>query len=144
MYKAYEIALAPEFVSTLALEAFIMTNDIPKGDKKDRVLIMATELFDNIVRHSRDLAGEISFRLEEDVPLREGVPFSEGESGCRLIISYKSSNFEELMACSRCSARYYDQKLGLYRGLGLVMCRNLARDMVFEPGSEADRIIVSL
>ncbi len=133
MYECREITLAPEPMSIFELESFILSEDILDEDRKHRVLIMATELFDNIVRYAQCLKGTISFRME-----------AGGDSGFRFIIGYTSSNFDSLVECSRDSGRYYDETLRLYRGLGLVMCRNLARDIVFEPGTETDRIIVSL
>ncbi|MDR1748893.1 MAG: hypothetical protein LBR47_07520 [Spirochaetaceae bacterium] len=133
MNKAREITLAPEFISIFALEAFILADTILGGDRKNCILIMATELFDNIIRHAQGLKGDISFRMENG-----------DDMGCRFFISYKSSNFGELVTCCSSSGLYYDEKLRLYRGLGLVMCRNLALEIGFEPGPETDRIIVSL
>lgn len=126
------IHLAPRAESILRLEEFVDTCSGLGGKVRTRLKIAATEVFENILMHNRSL-----FNLPVTMYLcQEETP--------RLYVKYYSLNvWSSALPESRLTP-YYDPVTQRYRGLGLRMCSNLARSIVFRKGLFKRVIIIIL
>jgi hypothetical protein len=124
-------SLAPREV--LHIEAAIRNIDFLSLEEKNRAIIVATETLDNIITHSEGLKdGIILARLRK-------------ASDISLSFWFKSDNFAAFALRERdAEYRYFDPVTNRYRGLGLSMCRNLARNIKFRAGKVFDSIVISL
>lgn len=127
-----QLRLVPEYANIPVLESFINTCDFLTDDAKNRLTLIATEIFDNIVSHNR-------------FPFSNVVKVSVArEGGTRLRIVYGTFNFGEMIRANRVVSPHFDRQSGRYRGIGLRMCRNLAVSVVFRRGLFRGAIIVTL
>jgi len=130
--KTRLLRLVPEYANIPVLESFINTCDFLSDDAKNRLTLIATEIFDNIVSHNR-------------FPFKNAVRFSVSREGStRLRIAYGTCNFGEMIRANRVVTPHFDRQSGRYRGIGLRMCRNLAASVVFRRGLFRGSIIVTL
>lgn len=126
------LRLGPEYANIPVLESFINTCDFLPDDAKNRLTLIATEIFDNIVSHNR-------FPFKNTVLVSV---YREGE--IRLRIAYGTFNFKEMIRANQVVTPHFDRESGRYRGIGLRMCRNLASSVVFRRGLFQGVIIVTL
>jgi len=118
-------------VEIMRLDGFVRGLPFLSVDERDRVLIVASEIFDNVISYSSRLrCRAVTIRVSKGTTLR-------------LAFFFKSSNFSVFARSERDSEkRYFDKGKGRYRGLGLTMCRNLTGSMRFRPGIATDTVIV--
>jgi hypothetical protein len=119
-------------VEIMRLEAGVRALPFLADEERNRLLIVASEIFDNIITYSSRLrCRSVTLRV------------SKGEA-LTLTFFFKSSNFSFFAANEKDSEhRYFDKAVTRYRGLGLTMCRNLSRSMRFRPGVFSDSVIIS-
>ncbi len=116
------IRLAPEYSNIPVLESFIDNCRFLAPSARNRLTLIATEIFDNVVTHNR-------------FPLRLPVSIAVcGDESIRMRISYATLNFFEMVRANRTTSPHFDRESGRYRGIGLRMCRNLAKSLRFRAG----------
>ena len=107
------IVLPPQIECVCELERFILElTEIPVP-VRNRMVITASEIFDNIISHSKRLSGSIRIKAFYD-------------SSIRLLFVFHSHNFEMFIVNPDELKVYYDSKTRRYRGMGLMMCYNLS------------------
>lgn len=116
------IRLAPEYSNIPVLESFIDSCGFLNPSAKNRLTLIATEIFDNVVTHNR-----FPFRR----PVFIGV---YADDIVRMRIRYSTLNFFEMLRANRTTTPHFDRESGRYRGIGLRMCRNLAKSLRFRAG----------
>lgn len=126
--------LEAKTASILDFEAFVDSLSFLTGGERDRLKLAGGEIFDNIVKHASPVAGgHLIARAAR-----------RSESGSVLLGFYFSSkNFGPIAAESAQEVEakpIFDPAHRRWRGIGLVMCRNLARCVSFRPGEDMDRI----
>ncbi len=131
MQDLHQIVLDPCLSNILEIENLINSSEIlTHHNKSAAALIVATEVFDNIVEHAQMPDGE-----------KVCVSISEN-SYVEIEFSYKTSNFDELLEAVKHPKRYIDNVSHRYRGLGLLMVRNLVVDINYQYGSEKSSILI--
>jgi hypothetical protein len=117
------------------VEAFIGSIRFLEPEERNRLLIVATEILDNILAHSKPRPfSRVTARV------RKG-----NDSGLSLVFWFRSPDFAAFAARAGGAVRpYYDPRSNRYRGLGLTMCRNLTRSIRLRHGGRVDSIIVRL
>jgi anti-sigma regulatory factor (Ser/Thr protein kinase) len=118
--------------SILAFEEFADRLEFLSPRERDRLKLAGGEILDNIVKHaSPDLECRIHARAA-----RRG--------GSILLAFYFRAPSFAAFAAARPGADppepLFDPARRRWRGIGLVMCRNLARKLRFRPGEVVDRI----
>lgn len=126
------IRLAPRAESILRLEEFVDACSDLGGRVRMRLKIAATEVFENILMHNRS-----AFNL----PVTMSLCFKDTP---RLYVRYYSLNVWSTSLPESRLTPYYDPVTRRYRGLGLRMCSNLARGIVFRKGLFKRVIIIIL
>ncbi len=120
--------VAPDFASLDALERFVLSCPLLEGGERNRALIVVTEYFDNIVMHGKCPPGSL-------VSVRISRGRARGDAGqVRILISYRSETFGRMVEAHGSARPYYDRGSRRYRGLGLLMCRNIARNVTYKKG----------
>ena len=108
--------------------------------ERDRLKLAGGEILDNIVKHASPVAGPSSGgigRIAVRAARRAGSP--------GLAFYFRSPAFSAFAASSAselATKPLFDPAHRRWRGIGLVMCRNLARRVVFRPGEDMDRIFL--
>ncbi len=118
--------------AVMSLEAFIDGLDFLARRERYRIKLAGDEILDNLVRHSAPLAGgSLSVRV------------SRRRSGIALSFFFRSPKFAAFAA--RCSdpEPLFDATHRRWRGIGMVMCRNLSHSMKLRPGRFVDRIFLT-
>jgi anti-sigma regulatory factor (Ser/Thr protein kinase) len=120
--------------SVLDFEEFVVGLEFLSESERDRLKLAGGEILDNIVKHAAPVEkGEIVVRAAR----RRDAPF--------LGFFFRSSGFAAFAASSAselATKPLFDPAHRRWRGIGLVMCRNLARRVVFRPGDTMDRIFL--
>jgi hypothetical protein len=134
------IALDAAPSSILDFESFVEGLSFLSPRERCRLLVAGGEMLDNIVKHGSPLQGD---RVVARV--RRG---REGESPppmIRLAFYFRARGFAAFaLDDAECEPPepLFDPAHRRWRGFGLVMCRNLARRVVFRPGELMDRIFL--
>jgi anti-sigma regulatory factor (Ser/Thr protein kinase) len=126
------IRLAPRLENLQALERFVALCPFLDQLLRERATLVATEFFDNIVTHSRP---------------RTRYPVSvtiERSSAARIVIRYCTMNFQKMIRGARSAHPHYDPSSARYRGLGLLMCRNLSSSIDYKKGLLRSSIVIIL
>lgn len=113
------------------IERFIESVPDIGANKRNRLLIVATEIFDNILQHTVGHAGKIHVRIYKTEPVT-------------LIFRFKSSNFEIFISNIRNNHPYYDKDMRRYRGMGVQMCYNLSRSIHYRVTPDYNAISISI
>jgi anti-sigma regulatory factor (Ser/Thr protein kinase) len=117
----------------LRIEGFIRGLRFLEAGQRDRLVIIASEILDNLISYSRGPRASAAI-----VRVWAGL-------NARMVFWFKSDSFADFAARERDSEKtYFDPRSRRYRGLGLAMCRRLAGSIRYRPGSLADAIIVRL
>lgn len=130
--KRYSIRLAHAPGSLLELERFSDECVALNPVQRMRIRIVLTEVFENILMHTRPLLG---------LPVR--ITCCSGKS-VRVSVRFFCR------ACFICHSPkpvykpYYDAASQRYRGLGLTMCKNLSRSISYRRGLFRRSIIIIL
>jgi hypothetical protein len=133
--------LSPDREGVFAFEEFIDGLPFLSPREANAMKLAGGELFDNLIRHASPLDGN-SVRLRA---ARRG-------SGPYLAFFFKSPKFEPY-ALAHAAAReggqnlveepFFDPAIGRWRGIGLLMCRNLSSGLYLRSGARLDRIYIS-
>lgn len=102
--------------------------------ERDRLKLAGDEVLDNIIRHANPVSRS---RIRARAALRGGTILLGFYFRARDFAAFAAG---ELDAAS--AEPLYDAEHRRWRGLGLVMCRNLARKVSFRPGEMMDRIFL--
>ncbi|HET7838146.1 MAG TPA: hypothetical protein VFL04_00200 [Rectinemataceae bacterium] len=116
----------------MVLEGFVDGLDFLARRERHRIRLAGGEILDNLVRHSAPLAGgSLSVRV------------SRRRTGIVMAFFFRSPKFAAFAA--RCSdpEPLFDPAHRRWRGIGMVMCRNLSSSMRLRPGRFIDRIFLS-
>lgn len=130
--KHCHIRLTPDFANLTVLEDFITSCPFLSGEESNRAMLLATEYFDNIVAYSKSVwPGKVDVALER---------------GERILVSitYPTLNFSDMVRASGTTKPYFDPGTGRYRGLGLLMCRNLSTSIEYRKGLLRSSVIIIL
>lgn len=127
-----KLILKPEFKNIYYVERLINRSLNIPDEKRNMALIIATEMFDNIVEHSNGPSD--SFII---------ITISHRQR-TKIVFSYETTNFQDLIEGVRRSRPHYDPKAGRYRGMGLRMTRYLSSHVVYQENEPMSAIIVYL
>jgi hypothetical protein len=129
------VSLAAKPPSILDFEDFIEGLDFLAELERDRLKIAGGEILDNVIKH-----GSPVFRRRIDARAT-----LHGDA-ILLAFYFRSPGFAAFAhgAVARAGAAkpFFDPTLRRWRGIGLVMCRNLASKLRFRPGETVDRIFL--
>jgi anti-sigma regulatory factor (Ser/Thr protein kinase) len=127
------IELEAKQVSVLDFELFVDGLDFLSGSERNRLKLAGSEVLDNIVKHAKPIH---RCRIRARAALR-------GDS-ILLGFYFRASDFAAFAGgpWSADAEPLFDPERRRWRGLGLVMCRNLARKVTFRPGEMMDRIFL--
>jgi anti-sigma regulatory factor (Ser/Thr protein kinase) len=126
------ISLAPDFANLSVLESFVGSCSFLEKEERLRILLIATEYFQNIVAYNRNpVRSDVDLRIVKDGTVS-------------LIISYATRNFSELQRAAGTASPHYDSETLRYRGLGLRMCKNLSSSIQYKKGLFKSSVIIIL
>ncbi len=128
------VALEARPESILAFEDFVSGLGFLSPLERDRLMLAGGEIFDNIVKHS--------FPVERRHIVAR---VKRGNDSLLLGFYFRAHSFAAFAAedaRSESPEPLYDPAHRRWRGIGLVMCRNLSRRLVFRPGEAMDRIFL--
>ncbi len=115
MEKTQEIILEAKFSNILEIENMIMNSNLLKSKKKKMAaLIASTEIFCNIVEHAKIIKNKTVYIYIRKNDLIE------------IEFKYWTNNFDKLLKADKNPKPYLDLKAKRYRGLGLLMVKNLS------------------
>lgn len=105
--------------------------DFLRQGERNRLKLAGDEILDNIVKHAPPMkSSEVRSRA------------SRSDGTILLAFYFRSPGFAAFATGYVESEPLYDPTHRRWRGIGLVMCRNLARRVVFRPGECMDRIFL--
>jgi hypothetical protein len=126
------IRLAPRLENLSILEQFIGQCRFLDSSLRCRAILVATEYFDNIIAHSRCCGCcKVYIALYQS-------------RDTELVLRYRTRNFQEMVQASRVTQPYYDAASERYRGLGLLMCKNLSSSIVYKRGLLRSSVVIIL
>jgi hypothetical protein len=128
------VALKAAPSSILAFEDFVGGLGFLAPRERDRLMLAGGEILDNIVKHASPVE-----RRRVVARVRRG-----GDS-ILLGFYFRAHSFAAFAAEDGLYADpepFFDPAHRRWRGIGLVMCRNLARCVSFRPGELMDRIFL--
>jgi len=117
--------------SVLDFESFAEGLDFLSPVERHRVMIAGGEILDNLIREASPMDRR---KLRVRVTRRRGSVL--------LAFYFRSPGFAAFSAGSLEFEPLFDHLDRRWRGLGLLMCRNLARRIAFRPGELLDRIFL--
>jgi hypothetical protein len=128
------LALKAAPSSILAFEDFVDGLAFLSSRERNRLLLAGGEILDNIVKHSSPV---LHNRIVARARKRRGSIY--------LCFYFRAPSFASFAAEDSLKAAaepLFDPSHRRWRGIGLVMCRNLARCVRFRPGELMDRIVL--
>jgi hypothetical protein len=129
------IRLAPAPESVPAFEEFVERLAFLSPRERARIKLAGDEIVDNIIRHSAPLERR---RLIVRIARRGGRPF--------MLFFFRASPstaFADFASGYPDTVPLFDPARRRWRGMGLLMCRNLALKLTVRHGTMMDRIILS-
>jgi hypothetical protein len=133
-------ALEAKTAAILDFEDFVDGLGFLSDGERARLKLAGGEILDNIIKHASPVLGSPNGgagRIVARAARRGGAAF--------LGFYFRSPGFAAFAASSAselATKPLFDPAHRRWRGLGLVMCRNLARRVVFRPGEAMDRIFL--
>jgi len=115
-----------------AFEHLVDGLDCPDDKARARLRLVGLELFDNLVRHAGPLRGGVRMRYGEDASGRMSLAFS-----------FRSRRFRAWLKAPGPSLPSWSPAEKRWRGLGLIMVRNLSSRVEHRSGPSGDRIVVT-
>ncbi len=133
MQTVQKILLSPYLSNIIEVENLLNRVDFFTSEAdKSGAIIVCTEIFSNIVEHAEMTEGaQISIEIKK-------------ESCIKVVFSYSTRNFDRLLEAIENPSPYFERKLNRYRGLGLIMVKNLVQNIEYKKGEEKSYIYVSL
>ena len=122
--------------SVIAYEDFIDGLPFLSTRERDRIKLAGDEILDNILRHA---SPENSHGIHVRVARRTA---SRGTGSTILAFHFRAPLFAAFAASYGDFEPLFDPAHRRWRGLGLVMCHNLARKVSFRSGEMVDRIFL--
>lgn len=98
------------------IEKFIRGLKDLKTDERNRLMIISSEIFENLIQHSDCPGSEVSFRVIKN-------------SSLSVIFRFTSNNFNIQVVNKNSQKVYFDHNSRRYRGMGFIMCINLSLSM---------------
>lgn len=130
MIRPCRARVAPDFANLDTLERFVLACPLLDGSERNRALLVVTEYFDNIVMHGKCPTGSfVSVRI-----VRARARGMATGGTVRILITYRSPTFARMVAAHGTAQPYFDEASRRYRGLGLLMCRNIAKHVSYRKG----------
>jgi anti-sigma regulatory factor (Ser/Thr protein kinase) len=133
-----DLVLSAEGSAVFAFEDFADGLDFLPPIDRCRIKIAGSEILDNIVKHASPLDGGT---LRVRAARRGG--------SVTLAFYFRSTSFASFASGEGAFGEgpasrepFFDPTHRRWRGIGLVMCRNLSTRLVFRPGSRMDRIFL--
>ncbi|HUW42077.1 MAG TPA: hypothetical protein VMV90_13815 [Rectinemataceae bacterium] len=128
---AARLVLDASPVSVLSFEDFADGLEFLSHRERDRLKLAGEEILDNLLRHSAPLeGGGIAVRA------------ARRTDSIALSFYFRSHGFASFASNGGAPLPIFDPLHRRWRGIGMVMCRNLARSISFRPGSLVDRIFM--
>ncbi|EFW36359.1 hypothetical protein HMPREF9554_03167 [Treponema phagedenis F0421] len=121
MSRVCRLTVTPDTKHLAQLEALIETSPAIPDNKRMNILIIVTEMFDNIAEHAL-------------IPDGQSVTIEIKTSKQNMIVTfiYKTKNFEELLEGVHTGRPHFDKNAKRYRGLGLIMSKNLSQKVKYK------------
>lgn len=133
MQEEDHVYLAPSLSNLLQIETLINESEfITDKCLKATALIVSTEIFCNIVEH-----GNVPESTCVDVHIIK-------DDLLKIKFVYETPNFDKLLKKAKELKPYYDEKSKRYRGLGMIMLKNLSKNIDYKKGISKSAIIVTL
>jgi anti-sigma regulatory factor (Ser/Thr protein kinase) len=125
------LLLAATPASVLEYEDFIDALDFLGRRERDTLKLAGEEILDNLIRHSAPLEGG-------------GIKVRAARRKDRIVLNFffRSPGFAAFAAGCGDPEPLFDPHHRRWRGIGMVMCRNLALSIGLVPGSLVDRIFM--
>jgi anti-sigma regulatory factor (Ser/Thr protein kinase) len=129
------VSLEATPASILEFEDFVDSLDILSPKDRNRLKLAGGEILDNIVKHATPLESR-------------GIEARASRSGGSILLAFyfRSPSFAVFAGEDGPWSVYpeplFDPAHRRWRGMGLLMCRNLAKRLVFRPGESMDRIFL--
>jgi anti-sigma regulatory factor (Ser/Thr protein kinase) len=121
------------------VEGFVRGLRFLSADERDRLVIISSEILDNILSYSRNLNGS---RIVARV---------RASGGTSMVFWFKSDSFRGFAegrapgtGSGSAAPPYFDPSVRRYRGLGVAMCERLAKSVRYRSGGVLDAVIVRL
>ncbi len=114
MKNTLEVSHGLEYIQKL--EEFVSSLQGLDEEERNRLLIVCSETFENLIHHSKSPGSVIRMRVYKNRTLS-------------VIFQFVSSNFNLYVSNMKNVNVYYDHKCNRYRGMGVVMCMNLSISM---------------
>jgi hypothetical protein len=133
--------LSPDRAGVFAFEEFIGGLPFLCPREAASMKLAGGELFDNLIRHASPLEGNL-------ILLRA----AKRRSGPYLAFFFKSPKFGRYALEHAAAAAggeqaleepFFDPLIGRWRGIGVLMCRNLSSGLYLRSGEKVDRIYIS-
>jgi hypothetical protein len=133
--------LSPDREGVFAFEAFVEGLPFLSPREAASMKLAGGELFDNLIRHASPLEGN-----------RVRLRAAKRRSGPCLAFFFKSPKFGRYALEHRAAEAdgkgaleepFFDPLIGRWRGIGLLMCRNLSSGLYLRSGTTVDRIYIS-
>jgi hypothetical protein len=127
------LALHAESSSILRFEEFANSLAFLSPAERNRLKLAGGEILDNIVKHAAPTG-------------RRMVRIRAARRGCAVVLAFyfRSPSFAAFAGVGGAGPAeaepLFDPAHRRWRGIGLLMCRNLARKLSFRPGEAMDRI----
>ena len=117
---------APTYKNLVSLERFVLAIVALNKEEKSACLIILTELFDNILSHSRPV---LWTRISVEIQKTKNIKIKLG------FISKKfREEIKRFPSKKFISSVKFDKNLNRYYGFGLTMCNNLSNSIVYNTG----------
>jgi len=126
-----DIKLEADPLSVFDFERFVDSLSFLENRTRMRVKLAGEEILDNIIRHAPPIDGRgIAIRVA-----------SRGDATF-LGFYFRSSSFANFAARCQDFTPLFDPAHRRWRGIGLIMCRNLVGRITLRPGTLVDRIFL--
>ena len=99
--------------------------------EKEKLIIIASEIFDNIISYAKKKNENIYIRIKKNKTIS-------------ILFLFFSENFEMFINKTQKKMVYYDPKTNRYRGLGMKMCYNLSQSIHYRITINYDAIRITI
>ncbi len=113
------------------VESFITGIETISVVNKNKLLIICSEVFENIIFHSTKPGAYVHIRIYRNREIS-------------VLFAFRSRNFNLLVSNERCREIYYDHNQKRYRGMGVRMCSNLSLSMQYRITKKYNAIVVRI